>query len=133
MKFPYKKYSAQVIRPVIPIQVRYGENTAKYEVLVDSGADMCLFDAEMGELLGIDVEQGRAHTVTGVTANPQKYYMHPVTISVGGWEYKIQAGFMPHFTSEYGIVGQIGFFEQFTVKFTYRKGEVEIKPLEEKN
>ena len=51
MKFSYKKYG-QVLRPVIPIQLKSGSEVIGYEVLVDSGADLCIFSAEIGELLG---------------------------------------------------------------------------------
>jgi Aspartyl protease len=129
MKFAYKEFGPGVIRPVIPIQVSYGGRTVKYNVLVDSGADMCLFDAQIGELLGIPVAQGERMMVTGVTANPQAYYKHHVVITVGGWDYKIEAGLMPNFpSSQYGIVGQVGFFELFTIKFDYQKEQIEIKP-----
>ena len=48
MKFRYKKYGSGVIRPVIPLKVAYDNKTIVQEVLVDSGADVCLFDAEVG-------------------------------------------------------------------------------------
>ncbi|MBI5400829.1 MAG: hypothetical protein HZB12_01805 [Candidatus Yonathbacteria bacterium] len=56
MKFRYAKYG-QTLRPVIPVKLRNGDNEIGYEVLVDSGADMCLFDAEIGEAIGIDIKK----------------------------------------------------------------------------
>ena len=58
------------------------------------------------------------------------YYLHPVTIEVGGWDFKIEAGFMPDVAGRvipYGIVGQKGFFENFIVRFDLKKEEVELK------
>ena len=56
-------------------------------------------------------------------------YVYPVAIRVGGWSYKIEAGFSQDMGPyAHGIVGQVGFFDQFTVKFDYQKEEVEIKP-----
>ena len=128
MKFPYKKFGNGIMRPVIPIKVSFKGETIKYNVLVDSGADMCLFDAQIGELLGIPIEAGKQNFVTGVTANPQPYYQHRVVINVGGWDHEIDAGFMPNFPpSQYGIVGQVGFFDFTTVKFDYTKEVVEVK------
>jgi hypothetical protein len=126
MKFRYKKYGSGVIRPVIPLKVAYGTKTIVQEVLVDSGADVCLFDAEVGAALGIPIESGEPCTFAGVNADPRPAYMHPITIILGGWEYEMRAGFVPDFAPLYGIVGQIGFFELFTVKFTYQKEEIEI-------
>jgi len=47
---------------------------------------------------------------------------------VGGWTHKIDAGFMPSVGPRrmpYGIVGQKGFFDLFTVKFDLLKEEIE--------
>lgn len=46
MQFPYKKFG-EYLRPVIPIKIKYNNASVGYEVLVDSGADLCIFDAEI--------------------------------------------------------------------------------------
>lgn len=48
MKFKYKKFGP-FLRPVIPVKLKYQDRSIGYEVLVDSGADLCIFDAEIGE------------------------------------------------------------------------------------
>ena len=128
MKFQYKKYGKGVLRPVIPIEISYKDRSVPYEVLVDSGADFCIFDAEIGELLGIVVENGEPQRVSGITGVVETYYVHPVTIKVGGWTYSIKAGFLPNIARlGYGIVGQRGFFDLFVVKFDFGKEEIELK------
>ena len=106
MKFPYKRFARGAfppdIRPIIPIKVSHNDQSIRQEVLVDSGADLCLFDAQIGELLGIPVTKGREKHLFGATsANPQPFYFHTVTINVGGWDYTIEAGFVPNFTPTY--------------------------------
>lgn len=59
MKFNHKKLAPGVLRPIIPIAVGHNDFFVSYEVLVDSGADMCIFDAEIGELLGIEYRKRR--------------------------------------------------------------------------
>jgi hypothetical protein len=130
MKFSYKRYGAKTQRPVIPIKLKNGSASIGYEVLVDSGADLCIFDAEIGEAIGIDIAKGRKEEVFGVGGKASFYYLHKVEIEVGGWTYKIDAGFMPNVAGRimpYRLVGQNGFFENFIVKFDLLKGEVEIK------
>ena len=53
MKFKYKSYGAGILRPVIPILIEYGENYVDYEVLVDSGADACVFHADLCGILAL--------------------------------------------------------------------------------
>ena len=136
MKFPYIR-SNQTLRPIIPIKLKNGETEIGYHVLVDSGADLCLFDEEVGAAIGLNVRSGSPQEIFGVGGKVSIYYLHLITISVGGWEYKIKAGFMPQVGTRmmpYGLVGQIGFFENFVVKFDYTKEEIELKPnIQNKN
>lgn len=129
MKFNYKRYG-QTLRPVIPLTLKRADQKIGYEVLVDSGADLCLFDAEIGEAIGINVTKGKPHEVMGVGGKFSIYYTHRVQIEVGGWVHDIEAGFMPSVAGRvipYGLVGQKGFFDLFTVKFDLLKEEVELK------
>ncbi|MFM2340256.1 MAG: hypothetical protein RLZZ360_892 [Candidatus Parcubacteria bacterium] len=130
MKFPYKKYGAGVVRPVIPVTLCRGEKKVRYEVLVDSGADLCVFHAEIGELLGIEITKGKAHEVFGVGGKASVYYLHKIQIEVGGWPYAIEAGFMPNVSGRamhHGLVGQKGFFEHFKVIFDKSSESIELK------
>jgi len=129
MKFRYARYGS-ILRPVIPIKVKNGDNEIGYHVLVDSGADLCLFDEEIGQTLGIDVRSGRAQEVFGVGGKTSAYYLHRVQVEIGGHEYDIEAGFMQNVAGHimpYGIVGQKGFFDIFIVKFNLMKEEIELK------
>ena len=129
MKFNYKKYT-DTPRPVIQIILKNKESAVGYHVLVDSGADLCLFDAGMGEQIGIDVKKGKPIEIFGVGGKASIFYLHTVNIEVGGWSYNIEAGFMPEVAGRvlpYGIVGQKGFFENFIVKFDLLKEEIDLK------
>ncbi|MBP6881795.1 MAG: hypothetical protein KBC35_04180 [Candidatus Pacebacteria bacterium] len=130
MKFSYKRYGPNTLRPVIPIKLCRGTRSFGYEVLVDSGADLCIFHAEIGEILGLDIEKGKAKEVFGVGGKASVYYIHPITLDVGGWKHTIKAGFMPEVTGRvmpYGIVGQQGFFDTYVVTFDLIKEQVELK------
>jgi len=127
MKFKYKKYGS-ILRPVIPVRIEHKDRFVNYEALVDSGADFCIFDAQMGEILGIDVMNGEEKKVFGITGVAENYYVHEVTIKVGGWPYRVEAGFLPAIARMgYGVLGQKGFFDMFVVKFDLSKEEIELK------
>ncbi len=129
MKFSYKKLGAKVLRPIIPIEILYGHEAIRFEVLVDSGADCNLVPSEIGELLDIDIESGRKDHVGGITGGGMPFFVHDVTIRIGGWKYEVPMGFMPSMPAYgYGVVGQCGFFDLFKVNFDRRKAEVELKP-----
>ena len=87
MKFEYKRLSSGVSRPIIPISVRNPDTrkAVRYFALVDSGADNCILGAEIGELIGLTIEDGKPSTISGVVAGQSRpYYIHEVEIEVGG-------------------------------------------------
>lgn len=129
MKFRYKRYDFGVLRPVIPIEIIYKGKSVSYEVLVDSGADFSIFDAQIGDLLGIDdIESGEKFEAAGITGIPEPFYVHPVTFNIGGKLYDTRVGFLPNIAPlGYGVVGQKEFFEIFIVKFDFLKEEIELK------
>ena len=79
MKFNYIKYG-NTLRPVVPIRVKSKDLNVRYEVLVDSGADFCLFHAEIAEYLGIDLKKCKKGLVTGVGGKTSEYFLHTVSI-----------------------------------------------------
>ncbi len=127
MKFKYKKYGLDTLRPVIPIEIKYNNLSVPYEVLVDSGADICIFNAQIADVLGINISKGIKVQVGGMTGFPEDTYIHTLHIKIGGRIYKIDVGFMRMSRSSYGVVGQKGFFNKFIVKFDLVKEEIEIK------
>lgn len=128
MKFRYKKYSPTILRPVIPTEIIFNEKSIKYEVLVDSGADICIFDAQIGEIIGIDIKKGEKKTVSGITGKSEFYFLHSVKLNVGGWRYTVKVGFLPNMSNQtYGVVGQKGFFDKYSVKFDLNKEEIELR------
>ena len=132
MKFNYKT-AYPTPRPIIPILLKHNGLEVGYHVLVDSGADICLFDANIAEKIGVDIKKGKVAEILGVGGKMSVIYMHTITIEVGGWPCTIEVGFLKETelrSVEYGIVGQRGFFENFVVKFDLLKEEIDLKRRE---
>lgn len=127
MKFTYKKYGEDALRPVIPIEIHHHNLIVPYEVLVDSGADISVFDASLADVIGIDVIKGIKKQIIGATGFPEDMYLHTILVKVGNLKFKIEVGFMNISTNSYGIVGQKGFFDKFKVSFDLNKKEIELK------
>lgn len=138
MKFDYFKFpltneseffGKSVLKPVIPIKISAGTSVIRYAALIDSGADFCIFDAEIGEALGLNVRSGRQEQFGGIQdRGGAMAFVHRVIINIGGWDYKIDVSFSYDIAKwGYGILGQKGFFDIFVVKFDLSKEEVELK------
>lgn len=131
MKFAYRRFACGIERPIIPIIVRNpaSRKSARYLALVDSGADVCIFAAEIGELIGLSVFGGRERRVSGVVAGETRpYYVHEVEIEVGALRTRSTIGFMPDLAPNgHGLLGQTGFFDLLSfVRFERRNGVIEL-------
>jgi hypothetical protein len=84
VNFDYKQLPNGIKRPLIPIEIskNRGEDGAPCSVLVDSGADGCLFNARIADILGINVRSGKVFTFQGVSGDPALGYRHTIWIKV---------------------------------------------------
>ena len=129
MRFKYKQILRNVIRPIIPVTLKYKGKTISYEALIDSGADTCVFPAEIGELVGIDIKTGKVGDLVGVIGRAEKIYYHTLDIEIGGNTTQIEAGFSySKNISSFGLLGQNGIFSVYIIKFMHRKGFIDIDP-----
>jgi hypothetical protein len=139
MNFPYRKFLVDLtncpfpekkssLRPVIRIDFDTTNGTMGYLVLIDSGADYCIFHADIGEALGLKVTKGKALVFSGISGQKQKAYFHKIAFKIGGIEHCCWAGFSYDLDAmNYGILGQDGFFDKWSIKFEYKKENVELK------
>ena len=128
MKFPYVNIHDH-FKPVIPVVLRLGDEHAKTEALVDSGADASLFHAEYAELLGIKkVTDGEHIEFFGISGAPARAYRHVVSLEVGGNQfYGLNIAFSPDLSPDtFNILGQEDFFALFPIKFNYAKQEIHL-------
>jgi hypothetical protein len=126
---------------VISIGVRCKENVVPgYSVLIDSGADDCIFHAEIADVLGIDFDAGPTKNYSGIGFGDLEGRRHTVEIQLGGYWLRCEVTFCRGMTRQhpnfpqltqglrYGILGQYGFFDKFKVMFDYAGEEIELRP-----
>lgn len=130
MKYPYKKLSPEISRPIIPIGISYGKESVNTFALIDSGADICLFGKQFAEILKLPLRLGTYNGITGISGKKQHGYVHRITLTVGGWNFEIDATFLSDENLPTPLLGQKGFFDKFRVTFDYAANEVDIKPNE---
>jgi predicted aspartyl protease len=142
MKFDYYKFPLpgkselfgnSIIRPIVPITIVDPSDKNKfinYNALIDSGADFCIFDAEIGEYLGLDIKSGDKEMFGGVqNGSGSEAFLHEIIMKIGGREYAAKVAFSYDISKDgYGILGQKGFFDEFAVKFDYSKEEIDLRP-----
>lgn len=138
MKFRYFKlpltqrsafFGTSILKPIIPVRIVYGAQESQYAALIDSGADFCIFDAQIGEYLGIEIRDGIREIFGGIQERSgAEAFLHEVILIVGGWKYKTMIGFSYDIAKHgFGILGQKGFFDIFVVTFDLVRCEIELK------
>ena len=59
MIYPYLTFTDIIRRPIIDIIIKTDNNFAIYPVLIDSGADYCIFNIELAKALGVKLTKKR--------------------------------------------------------------------------
>src|SRR3989338_1044652 len=128
VKFKYKKIAPGLVRPIIPIDLSYKHfSPISYEALADSGADICVFPSQIGELMGINIKSGSVGQLQGVIGKTGKIYYHDICIDIGGYQYIVNAAFSYSAKLQYGFLGHRGIFNKFIIQFQTRKEVVEFR------
>ncbi len=116
--------------------VRVGKGharTPRFLAVIDSGSPYCMFQAEVGELVGLEVDKGEEDVVGGIIRGLQEpIYFHKVKIYVEmDWIIEVMAGFVKKLQVP-GVLGRNGFFENFYIYFDHASHPptVEVKKIE---
>jgi len=104
---------------LLPVQVSLpianALRTKRFEAVIDSGASRCLFHADIGMFLGIDLKSCHIEETQGI-GGKENTYLHGLTLYIPGGPVTIKAGFKEKLPIA-GLLGMSGFFEHFLVTF----------------
>ena len=119
--FPFRNRGVpeqtRIWRPILSVQIIHNHaKSPRFEAIIDTGSDYCLFHASIGALIGIKIHDGAEGDLGGVIGGPRsKVYYHNVKLVVGTDVVEIKAGFSWDLTEN--LLGYIGFFDSFIVTF----------------
>lgn len=125
MIFHYLEIAPSILRPVIPIILKAENKFVLYSVLIDSGADYCIFDIEIAKSFEIRL-QSKKISLKGIAREKVTGFLGKVELNINGTSYDISAIFAPIGEFSYGILGQKGFFDHFDVKLSYQRKIIEL-------
>ena len=105
--------------PLINVRLSYQHSppTKWFEAWVDSGADCCIFHADLCTPLGIKMLSGIREDLGGIISGPKMpmYFHKGIKIQIGAEMIEVTAAFCPGLSAA-GVLGRRGFFERFIVK-----------------
>ena len=129
MKFSYRFYEGKFL-PIIPISLTENGKLIQMRAYVDTGASYSLFHAKVAEILGLDVEKGILYELVVGDGDILKAYLHSVTISLAGKEFKVTIGFSKNIGVGFNILGRKDIFDKFNICFNDKDKEISFTPLE---
>lgn len=132
MKFPYRKINLKhpfsskqfILRPIIPVSLRHGNKSLRYEALIDSGADFNIFPLEIAESLGIKYNSDKKISFSGIGSYPITGQIAEIILELGNKKVPVKAVFAKVGN---GVLGQYGFFDILQVKFDLKNKEIVIE------
>ena len=130
MKLPYLKFRDRFL-PIVSIWLKGGKEWVEFKAFVDSGAGYSIFKAEMAEILGLRLEDGKESYVTVGDGSLIKVYIHNVSVRIADKEFEAAVGFSRHLGIGFNIIGRLDIFDRFTVCFDESEKIVEFYPRTE--
>ena len=111
------------LRPVVPVSLVAQTSVPAQFALVDSGAEHTLAASWLADEIGIDIAATDDHLELGIGGQVVEAHFVEVTLllrpSIGATdfiEWRTDVGFIPGWRPLFSIIlGQIGFFDRFTV------------------
>ena len=99
--FPYQQWDS-VSLPMIPVSI---DRVGTLYAIVDSGANVSLFQYEVAELLGIKLMQGRKIPLSGIGGKISGY-LHTIRLEVGGHLFSCQVCFSKELRVPLNLLGR---------------------------
>src|SRR5574341_1668826 len=96
----------------IPTILILGNITASVQAKIDPGAQVCLFQREIGEELGIDIESGDRIRLGSLTGGSLIAFGHPVTLHTLGLEFDSVVYFAADYGLERNLLGRVGWLQK---------------------
>ncbi len=104
-----------VYRPLAKVGLRDANGELfELSMLVDSGADITILSKRIGDIMGVDVEQGEAKIFRGI-AGEMIAYVHKIPISINGKEVETRVAFA--LLEVPNLLGRLDIFKNFEISF----------------
>jgi hypothetical protein len=131
VKYPYYIPAQNVYKPWIPIRLCYKKThkvlPSNITALIDSGADVCFCSEDVAFWLGSRKQKKEEREFTTANSGKFKGYKETFVLMTCGKTYDCPFYISPNLPRETPIIlGQCGFFDNFTVTFDLKNREMII-------
>jgi hypothetical protein len=109
--------------PLVPLELHHAKRHLRVRALLDSGAEHTIFSTQIANALGFEDRHARKVTLQGIGGTATGY-LATVDLQLGSARWTTDAIFADSIAADSGLLGQLGFFQFFTVTFRYQSGQM---------
>jgi predicted aspartyl protease len=115
--------------PIVPVLMKGRKREwVPADELLDSGAVMSLFQADIGRELGLELTKGERIYPRGIGGHIRAY-VHRVLMKIGEEEFEADVAYSEELPLGVNILGRKGVFDRFLVKFDEKNKKVQLERI----
>lgn len=114
--------------PIIPFLIKTERESVPVNALVDSGATISLFNADVGRALKIDIEKGKKFYPVGISGKILTY-IHEVILKICDYEIKTKVAFTDELAVKINLLGRENIFENFSILFNDKLKKIVLEKI----
>lgn len=107
-------YDAGLPGITVEVEIRIGSNLARLDAKVDTGSTFCVFERDIGESLGIEIESGNSKEIATVNSS-FRVFGHYVSLITEGFEFDSEIFFAEEASFRRNILGRRGWLDQVII------------------
>lgn len=123
--YPYEKHDSQFF-PAIPLHIISSKEKFYTAALIDSGAVVSIFKADIAHQLGIEIEKGQEIILGGVGGRIKGYH-HKIKVQIGRKILEIPVVFSHEYLVSFNLLGRDTFFENFVITFDEKNQKIKLE------
>lgn len=111
------------------IDINIGKYKIPQKCLIDSGSPVTIIHSPIGVAAGLIPANGKKGSLLGIGSGKIEGYYNTIELSLDGNEFDATIFLTADLMTPYGLLGQIGFFENFRVDFKLSHRYFDITPI----
>lgn len=115
MEFPYIRKRG-IYYPIVPVKLIYRGLELITDALVDSGANVSVFQASISDYLGVNLFDGEKIFLQGIGGRIVAY-RHHIDLQIGDFSFPSTIAFSREMIPRVNILGRDDFFYRFIITF----------------
>lgn len=126
ISYPYQRSTNGNYFPIIDLKLYYKKIFLKTSALIDSGATISIFQEEVADELGIDIEGGKK-TYLGGVGGRIKGYIHTLDVEIAAKRFLCPIVFSREYLVSFSLLGREAFFPKFTIIFEEKEKFIRLQ------